>query len=76
MCEAFWGNFFTPKRRPGREEVTTDYLDKCESPTRIIEPWPSPWSVLAQIAGDPLVLTLIASIPVAGFHTYPPPTLR
>ena len=24
----FWGNFFTPKHRPGREEVTTDYLDK------------------------------------------------
>ena len=24
----FWGNFFSPKRRPGREEVTTDYLDK------------------------------------------------
>ena len=24
----FWGNFFSPKRRPGREEVTTEYLDK------------------------------------------------
>ena len=24
----FWGNFFTPKRRPNREEVTTQYLDK------------------------------------------------
>jgi len=24
----FWGNFFSPKRRPGREEVTTGYLDK------------------------------------------------
>ena len=23
----FWGNFFSPKRRPGREEVTTKYLD-------------------------------------------------
>jgi len=22
----FWGNFFSPKRRPGREEVTTKYL--------------------------------------------------
>ena len=24
----FWGNFFSPKHRPGREEVTTEYLDK------------------------------------------------
>ena len=24
----FWGNFFSPKRRPGREEVQTEYLDK------------------------------------------------
>ena len=24
----FWGNFFTPKRRPGREEVMATYLDK------------------------------------------------
>ena len=24
----FWGNFFSPKRRPGREEVMTKYLDK------------------------------------------------
>eukprot|EP00966_Prymnesium_polylepis_P102191 2366686-Prymnesium_polylepis.2 len=24
----FWGNFFSPKRRPGREEVMSDYLHK------------------------------------------------
>ncbi|KAL1507550.1 hypothetical protein AB1Y20_007171 [Prymnesium parvum] len=24
----FWGNFFTPKRRPGREEVMSEYLHK------------------------------------------------
>ena len=24
----FWGNFFSPKRRPGREEVIANYLDK------------------------------------------------
>ena len=27
----FWGNFFSPKRRPGREEVMTDYLNKFPS---------------------------------------------
>ena len=24
----FWGNFFNPKRRPGREEVTAEYLHR------------------------------------------------
>jgi hypothetical protein len=53
----FWGNFFTPKRRPGRDEVMSDYL------TRFPKISPSDFKVCIAKASNSLSARLASCCP-------------